>query len=361
MIGVFLYVTICMVTIHFMFNPSIQKHVPGDSLIMTKNSVLTILRNENKYISGEAISRMLGISRAAVNTAVKSLRAEGYDILSSTNKGYYLNAVPNCLSTSELSAYLPKQRMQSVLCIDSVDSTNNRLRELALSGAPDGQIVIANEQQSGRGRRGRNFLSPKGKGIYLSMLFHPANVPTDVIEITAWTAVAVSNAIQTVCGIRPEIKWVNDLLVNQKKICGILTEMSVESESGYIQYIIIGIGVNVNEMPADFPEDLRKSATSLSAETGSEYSLAHLASEIIKELDLMRNAWPQEKQAYLDAYRKDNITIGKEISVIDHTGEKQATATSVNDDFSLNVLYPDGSTEKLSSGEVSIRGLYGKD
>ncbi len=327
---------------------------------MTKNSVLTILRNENNYISGETISHMLGISRAAVNTAVKTLRAEGYDILSSTNKGYCLKSSPNCLTENELSAYLSEERMQSVLCVDSVDSTNNRLRELALSKAPDGQTVIASEQQNGRGRRGRGFISPKGKGIYLSMLFHPDNLPTDVTEITAWTAVAVSNAIQTVCGIRPGIKWVNDLIVNQKKICGILTEMSVESESGYVQYVIIGIGVNVNETEADFPEELRGTATSLSAETGAEYILAHLASEIITELDLMRKAWPLEKQTYLDAYKKDNITVGKEISVINNSGEKHAVATSVNDDFSLNVRYPDGSNDKISSGEISIRELYRK-
>lgn len=255
---------------------------------MTKDSVLTILRNENKYVSGETISNLLGVSRAAVNTAVKTLRAEGYDILSTTNKGYYLNAVPNSLNQNELSVYLTKQRMKSVICLDCVDSTNNRLRDLALSGAPDGQIVIANEQFSGRGRRGREFVSPKDKGIYLSMLFYPNSLPSDIIEITAWTAVAVNNAIQSVCGIRAGIKWVNDLVLNQRKVCGILTEMSVESESGYVQYVIIGIGLNVNEKESDFPKEIRNIATSLSLETNTAYSRAHLASEIIKELDLSR-------------------------------------------------------------------------
>lgn len=322
---------------------------------MTKDSVLSILRNENNYISGETISQTLGISRAAVNTAVKSLRAEGYDILSTTNKGYFLNAVPNRLTGNELSAFLSKERMQSILCLDSVDSTNNRLRDLALNGAPDGQVVIAGEQQNGRGRRGRNFISPKGKGIYLSMLFQPDSVPTGVMEITAWTAVAVCNAIETVCGIRPGIKWVNDLILNHKKICGILTEMSIESESGYIQYIIIGIGVNVNETSKDFPKELRSLATSLSAETGNEYPLAQLAATIIKELDNLRSAWPDKKASYLESYRKDNITIGKEITVITPAGDKQAFATGINDDFTLSVRYPDHSSENLSSGEISIR------
>lgn len=327
---------------------------------MTKDLVLTILRNTNDYISGEKISNSLGISRAAVNTAVKSLRADGYDILSSTNKGYFLNAVPNCLTATELSAYLSDDRMQSVLCFESVDSTNNRLKDLALSGAPDGQVIIANEQSGGRGRRGRSFLSLKDKGIYLSMLFRPDSPPSDVAEITAWTAVAINNAIEAVCGVRADIKWVNDLLINRRKICGILTEMSVESESGFIQYIIIGIGVNVNEDESDFPGELGKIATSLSAETNKEYSRAELAAEIIKELDKMRGAWPNGKENYLNLYRKDNITTGKDITIVKGDIEKSGIATSINDDFSLNVQYTDGSCETISSGEVSIRGLYGK-
>lgn len=327
---------------------------------MIKDSVLMILRNENSYISGEKISTQLGVSRAAVNTAVKALRAEGYEILSSTNKGYFLNAVPNCLTVNELSACLSQQRMHSVLCVDSVDSTNSRLRDLALSGAPDGQVVIANEQLRGRGRRGRSFVSPRDKGIYLSMLFHPDNLPADIAEITAWTAVAVSNTIETVCGIRPGIKWVNDLVINQRKVCGILTEMSVESESGYVQYVIVGIGLNVNEHERDFPEEIRNIATSLAMETGTEYSRARLAAQIIEELDLLRRAWPREKQKFLDAYRRDNITVGREITVIRNTGEQRGTAVSIDEHFALNVRWEDGSTEKLSSGEVSIRGLYGR-
>lgn len=328
---------------------------------MTKESVLTILRNENDYVSGEKISKLLGVSRAAINTAVKTLRAEGYEILSSTNKGYCLNAVPDSLTSKELSVYLGKQRMQSVLCVDSVDSTNNRLRELAFSGASDGQVVIADEQLNGRGRRGREFISPKDKGIYLSMLFRPDSLPSDVVEITAWTAVAVNNAIESVCGIRAGIKWVNDLVFNRRKVCGILTEMSVESESGYVQYIIIGIGINVNENEEDFPEEIKGIATSLSIENNKEYSRALIASEIIKELDIMRSAWHKEKQSYLEAYKNDNITIGKEISVVRNSEVKQGVATSIGDDFSLNVCYKDGRCENLSSGEISVRGLYGQN
>lgn len=326
---------------------------------MTKDSVLEILRNMDDYISGEKISNALGISRAAVHTAVKSLRAEGYEILSSTKKGYYLNKVPNCVTSRELSAYIDEQRMQSVVCVDTVDSTNNRLRELALAGAPDGQIVIANEQLNGRGRRGRDFVSPKDKGIYLSMLLYPDSLPSDIVEITAWTSVAVNNAIQSVSGIRAGIKWVNDLVINQRKVCGILTEMSVESESGHVQYIIIGIGLNINENEGDFPKELRNIATSLSIETQTVYSRAKIASEIIRELDKMRAGWPKEKQDYLKWYRKDNITTGREICIVRNAESKKGMAVSIEDDFSLTVNYDDGSSENIASGEISIRGLYG--
>ena len=262
---------------------------------MTKDAVLAILRKENGYISGEHISRLLGVSRAAVNTAVKALRAEGYEILSSTNKGYHLHTVPNSLHAKELSAYLEEERMQAVECLDSVDSTNNRLRELALAGAPNGQVVLADKQTQGRGRRGRAFASPQDNGIYLSILFYPDSLPTDIVEITAWTAVATNNAIAAVCGVRAGIKWVNDLVFGRKKVCGILTEMSVESEGGYVQYIIIGIGINVNEQEGDFPEELQDIATSLAMETGNTHSRARLAAALIHELDKMQEAWPSGK------------------------------------------------------------------
>ena len=325
---------------------------------MTKDAVLAILRKENGYISGEHISRLLGVSRAAVNTAVKALRAEGYEISSSTNKGYHLDAVPNSISAKELSAYLDAERMQAVECLDSIDSTNNHLRELALAGAPSGQVVLANRQTQGKGRRGRAFASPQDSGIYLSILFYPDSPPTDVAEITAWTAVATNNAIEKVCGVRAGIKWVNDLVIDRRKICGILTEMSVESESGYIQYLIIGIGINVNGQAEDFPEEIRNTATSLAMETGKTYSRAELAAALIREMDKLCHAWPKGKTEYLEAYRRDNITTGKEITVVRGAEETPAFATAIGDDFSLQVRYADGRSEKLSSGEISIKGLY---
>lgn len=326
---------------------------------MTKDAVLAILKKSGDYVSGERISASLGVSRAAVNTAVKSLRAEGYEILSATNRGYALVNAPDRLTAGELLSCLSEERMKRVLCLDSVDSTNRRLREMAYDGAPEGQVVLANEQTGGRGRLGRSFASPRDKGIYFSILLRPEGTPADSVAITAWTAVAVRRAIQTVCGVSPSIKWVNDLVLNGKKLCGILTEMSVESESGRVQSVIVGIGLNVNEIPADFPEEVRQVATSLAAETGKTCARAPLAAEIIRQMDRLRADWPQEKAAYLEAYRTGNLTVGREVCITTANGERHAEAVTIREDFSLAVRYADGRTENLLGGEVSVRGIYG--
>ena len=325
----------------------------------TKDAVLAILRGEQGFLSGEKISVSLGVSRAAVHAAVKSLRAEGYEILSATNKGYRLHSVPDLLNTSALSAWLPSQRMESVLCLDEVDSTNSRLRALAYDGAPDGQIVVANGQSEGRGRQGRAFASPKDRGIYLSLLLRPSSTPAEVIEITAWTAVAVNNALENVYGVRAGIKWVNDLVMNRKKLCGILSEMIAEPESGHVEFLVVGIGVNVSERISDFPPELRPIAGSIFTETGKLRPRAQMTAAIIRELDRMRADWPRARRRYLDAYRSDDITVGREIRVVSGGKEIPGVAERINDDFSLTIRRGSGALENISGGEVSIRGLYG--
>jgi BirA family biotin operon repressor/biotin-[acetyl-CoA-carboxylase] ligase len=262
---------------------------------MTKDAVLALLRSGDGYVSGERLSARLGVSRAAVHAAVKALRAEGYDIRSATNRGYLLQGVPDRLTAAELSAWLPAQRMERVLCLDSVDSTNTRLRAMALAGAPEGQVVLANAQTGGRGRSGRDFASPADLGIYLSILLRPDCLPAQITEITAWTAVAVNDALASVCSLRAGIKWVNDLLLDGRKLCGILTEMSAEPESGYVQHVVIGVGLNVNERPADFPAPLRTLAGSLAMATGRSWHRAQLAAALIAALDRLRADRPREK------------------------------------------------------------------
>ncbi len=342
---------------------------------MTKETVLAALLKEKNFISGEAISHELGVTRAAVSQAVKALRQEGYVIESVTNRGYRLLSSPDLLSAGALQAFLGDKRMQSVLCFDKTDSTNLRLREAALSpNTPGGLIAIANEQTAGSGRRGRSFISPKDKGIYLSMLLKPSDLgsvngtpvaagcdnpsvyPASAwTSITSWTAVAMCNAVETVYGVRPKIKWVNDLLLNEKKICGILTQMDLESETGEIRDIIIGIGINVQESQEDFPEELQNIASSIRQETGVFQPRILLAAEMIRELDKLYALWPAASADYLAQYRLDSIVTGREIRVLSPSGEKKAIAESIGDDFSLQVRYEDNTRDTLRGGEISIR------
>ncbi|MCR4901418.1 MAG: biotin--[acetyl-CoA-carboxylase] ligase [Butyrivibrio sp.] len=329
---------------------------------MTKDKVLAVLKNNNDYVSGESISGELGLSRMAISTAVKSLRQDGYEIESVTKKGYKLLKAPDKLTIGELLAYVDKNRIERVKCLDSTESTNKLLQSMAMEGAKDGQVVIANEQTKGRGRLGRTFNSPKDGGIYFSYLMKPQNrSPQDATCLTAWTAVAISDAIEEVCGITPGIKWVNDLVLNKKKICGILTEMSIESESGMISSIIIGIGVNVNELTTDFPEEIQNIASSIRIETGKVFSRSRIAAAMIKHMDILNQNWPDSKDKYLEKYIQKSVTVGQDVSV-SFSGEdvpRHAYAETINSDYTLQVKYEDGTTEAVSSGDVSVRGLYG--
>lgn len=263
------------------------------------------------------------------------------------------------LFLEELSKYMAMQRVALVQREECTDSTNRVLKELAKNGAKEGQVVIADEQTNGRGRLGRYFFSPKERGIYMSVLLRPDDKAYEMAPLTAWVAVAVANAIEAVSGVRPGVKWVNDLILNGKKVCGIMTELAVKEDGNKVEYIIVGIGINVSGKQEDFPEELREIASSIEAETGVVVSKAQLVAEIIRELDLLSENWQIETQKYLEQYRTDCVTIGKEVRVLSAEGERAATALSVEGDFSLLVRYDVGTIERVYSGEVSVRGLYG--
>ena len=323
---------------------------------MTKAEVLAILKKENGYVSGQAISRSLSISRAAVHTAVAALREDGYRIEAVTNRGYRLLAAPDKLDTPALLAELGAKRMRSVICLPTVDSTNAYL--LARSHeAADGLCVLANEQTKGRGRIGRQFASPRDKGIYLSYFVRPKEgegaFVADWLSLTAWASVAVSGAISETAGCMPQIKWVNDLLLNGKKVCGILTQTDLEVESGMIRGMVIGIGVNVLEEKADFPEELRETATSLHLE-GYACSRAALAASMIRHLDKMRGEYPAENAAWLKKYRERCCVPGRDITVIEGGNRTSAKALGIDEGFGL-IIEENGAERVLRSGEISIR------
>lgn len=325
----------------------------------TKDKVLLLLKNREDYMSGEEMSQEIGVSRAAVHTAVKKLRMDGYKIASVTNRGYRLENSVDQLSIGEIASYLEAGRENDILCYDVIDSTNTKVKELAQQGAKEGTVVIANAQTAGRGRLGRNFQSDSDNGIYMSMLLRPKCEIAQISEITAWVAVCVARAITRVCGKQTGIKWVNDVIMNGKKISGILTEMAVESESGFIQYVVVGIGINVHNQKEDFAEEIREIASSVDAESGVRVNRAKLAAYVIGELDTMYAHWPNEKDEYLQYYRGHCVNLGKEVKVIRGREERKGRAEDVTEDFQLKVIYEDGTEEKISSGEVSVRGLYG--
>ena len=221
---------------------------------MSRETVLSLLlAHPGEYLSGAAMSRTLGVSRAAVWKAIEALRQEGYEITSAPNRGYRLESAPDRVREGELSGHLAGCLVGSrLLCLDTIDSTNTEAKRQAMAGAPEGLVVLAEEQTGGRGRLGRSFQSPRGCGLYLTALLRPQLPPIEVVDFTAWVAVAVCDGIQAACGVRPRIKWTNDIVLEGKKLCGILTEMGLENEINALQYLVTGIGVNVNQRPEDF-------------------------------------------------------------------------------------------------------------
>ena len=239
--------------------------------------------------------------------------------------------------------------------LSAVDSTNEEIkRALAAGDAPNGLTVIAGEQTAGRGRRGRSFLSAEGKGLYCSVLLKPDCPAADFPMLTAWTAVAVRDAIEKTCGVSAGIKWPNDLVVDGKKLCGILTELVTVPEVG----VILGIGVNLSQTEEDFGGELASIAVSLAQVTGREVDAQVLTFAILRELDAMYRGFPQERAAYLRRYRENCLTRG-EVYVLTGGETRHAAALGINEDFSLQVRYDDGEIAAVRSGEVSVRGIYG--
>lgn len=328
---------------------------------MNQDNILRLLIQAGGYLSGEEMSRALGVTRAAVWKGIEALRSTGYVISSAPGLGYRLERCPNRLSAGAISARLDPETTagREIVCLEQVDSTNSYLKRRAAEGAPHGLAAVAEEQTGGRGRRGRRFESPRGAGLYLSILLRPDCTPVEAVNLTAWTGVAVCDGIEAACGLRPQIKWTNDIILNGKKLCGILTEMSVEGETGAVQYVVAGMGANVYETAEDFVSaGLSDIATSLAIE-GRETDRCILASALLNALDRMTREFPREKARWLAQYRKDCLTPGHEVKLMGPDGERLAKALTVDDDFRLVVEHPDGSTETVNSGEASVRGIAG--
>lgn len=316
-----------------------------------------LLANRGEYLSGEAASRELGVTRAAVWKAAGRLRQEGWELESGSNRGYRLVRIPDLLTAPVVEHFLPGGRNALVLCYEELDSTITHGQRLILEGIPDRTVILADRQTGGMGRMGRSFLSPGGVGIYLSYLLAPGCGGEGLSLLTSCAGLAVCGAIAACTGLEPRIKWPNDIILDRRKVCGILTRLVSDGEDGSISWAVIGIGINVSQ--EEFPPELAEKAVSLRM-AGRTVLRAELAAELIRRLDALFSAdgWKEGDPAIVAELRRLSCTLGRPVVVISPTGEERGEAVDLAPDGSLLVRFPDG-VRPVGSGEVSVRGLLG--
>lgn len=257
-------------------------------------------------------------------------------------------------------SYLPKDFPweDKLYYFDTIGSTNDEARRMAKSGAPHGTVLIADHQTGGHGRRGRSFHSPAGSGIYMSVLLRPDCAPTELMHLTCAAAVAMCDAVEQAVGFRPCIKWTNDLVCGKRKVGGILSELGFTNQ-GLVDYAIIGIGINCTQTEFDFPEDIRSIAASLAMVSQTCVETDVVAAAMIQSLQKMDSQLLSAKAQILAQYKKDCITLGQEIVLLRGDGKRYGIARDIDPDGGLVVEFQSGTLEVVSSGEVSVRGMYG--
>ncbi len=326
-----------------------------------KSKILEQLKSTNgQPISGEEISKRLGISRTAVWKHIKNLRSEGYAIESQTKNGYRLTGSPDLLTLNELEPFLRTGFVgRRVIYLDKVDSTNTYAKKLAEEPFHDGTAVIAEEQSAGRGRLGRHWVSPTGKGIWMSLLLKPEILPADAPKLTIVAAYSVVKALRACCGLEAGIKWPNDIVANGRKLCGILTEMSAEEDE--IKYVVIGIGINANLEPGDFGPEISSVATSICIEKGGDIPRKLITASVLNEFEKAYTEFIKDGSIafLLPEYKQSSAVLGKEVRIISKKEETTGLALDINEEGQLIVRLRDGSIREIMSGEVSVRGIYG--
>ena len=329
-----------------------------------KKEVLRLLRlQEGDYLSGQKLCDSLQVSRTAIWKYINQLKEEGYVITSVPNKGYALIETPDVLSEWEIMSRMQTRRLgKRVLYYAETDSTNLRIKQVAEEGAEEGTLAVAECQTMGRGRRGRSWSSNPGSGIWMSLLLRPECEALYASSLTLVAGLAVTAAIRQVIDTEAKIKWPNDIVLNGKKICGILTEMT--SEVDYINYVVVGIGINVNI--SSFPEEIKDVATSLFLETGTVYSRSELVAAIMKQMEGYYERFQKTKnlQDMIEEY--DSFLVNKEQQVAVMAGDiqnqhvlYQGIAKGITKEGALIVQLEDGTLKEVVAGEVSVRGVYG--
>ena len=318
--------------------------------MVLKEKILAFLEeNTDTFISGQQLGERFGVSRNAVWKAVNQIKSDGYTIKSVSNKGYSLSADSDVLSMNAIREKLTGTASDlDVIVFDTIDSTNNEAKRMTVNGISHDSLIIANEQTGGRGRLGRSFYSPKNTGIYMSFLLHTQLELSDAVGVTTAAAVAVVRAIEKLTDVTPVIKWVNDVYIGEKKICGILTEGMSGFEQGTAQAIIIGIGINITTN--NFPEEIINRAGAMNIKGLKRNDLiAETANELC---DIFSNI---SDKSYIDDYRRCSMIIGKKIDFYKNNIKHTAKAMNIDQSGGLIVMLSDGTVTTLTSGEVTVR------
>ena len=323
-----------------------------------KAEILTVLRRTKGYVSGQELCGQLGVSRTAVWKTINQLKEAGYEIEAVQNKGYRLISAPDILSASELESLCRTKWLGKKICsYQEIDSTNTEGKRLAEEGASHGTVIVAEVQTAGRGRRGHQWSSPKGTGIWFSLILKPDIAPNYASMLTLVAAMAVSKAMERLPGIHPQIKWPNDVVLEGKKVCGILTEMSAQID--YINYIVVGIGINVKAQA--FPEEIAGVATSLEQNwTGTAISRGELLAAVLEEFESYYEKYMEtlDVSLFLEEYHARLVNKDRQVKVLDLKGAYEGIARGINAKGEL-LVEREGTLIAVNAGEVSVRGLYG--
>ena len=325
---------------------------------MMKEELLSLLRERNGYVSGQELCTHFGVSRTAVWKAVNRLKEAGYEIEAVPNKGYRILSCPDSVAAVEVSSLMETEVIgRDVRYMETIDSTNLYARRLGEDGAAEGVLVVADEQTAGKGRSGRHWTTPPGSAIAMSVLLRPRIAPERISMVTLVMGLAVAKAVRELYGLDALIKWPNDVVVNGKKICGILTEMSAELMA--VNYIVIGVGINSNMK--EFPEEIRTTATSVALELGQDISRSQLIAEVMKHFETLYRCFLEtsDLSRIMSDYNAILVNTGRRVRVLEPGNEYSAQALGTDRLGRLLVRTDEGTVREVYAGEVSVRGIYG--
>ena len=323
-----------------------------------KAEILKMLRESGDYLSGQQLCDRLGVSRTAVWKAIRQLEEEGFCIEAVRSRGYKLVEEADVITAAQLGSQLHTKWLGSRLeYFYETDSTNNQARKMAENGAPHGTLVVADCQTAGKGRRGRSWVSPHGTGIFMSVVMRPQFEPVHAAMLTLIAGMAVVDGVRRATGLDTMIKWPNDAVINGKKICGILTEMSTEEDT--IRYVVTGIGINVNT--EEFPPELAATATSLKLEAGQRINRSGVIAAVAESMEEYYDIFLKtcDMSGLKEHYDAMLANRDRQVCVLDPKGEYRGKALGIDEEGNLLVERENGRIARVFSGEVSVRGIYG--